>query len=219
MAVLDLRTIAPYRKQGLVLFGLVVLIIGNDPDRILPALALFVTAQITAYPFQVADKADLETLYAVLPVPRRSVLYGHYAWAVTNFLAIAAVGTALSLLLAWAQGIPLGGRTLVTMLTLSWALFALNLAIQFPLFIRFGFTRVSVLATTVPLALVLVAVVRLHLSIVSVASVQAWLPLVWIAGVAAIAASVAVGVVADRRRVRYGRPVPDERTGRDRQPA
>jgi hypothetical protein len=82
------------------------------------------------------------------------VLYGHYAWAMASFVVTATVGTALVLLLARTEAVPFGSRTLVTALTLSWALFAVNVAIQFPLLIRFGYTRISVLATTLPLALV-----------------------------------------------------------------
>ena len=80
---------------------------------------------------------------------------GHYAWALECFLATALAGTALSALLARAEGLPFGGGDLMTMLTLSWALFALNIAIQFPLLIRFGYARISVLGTTMPLAVVL----------------------------------------------------------------
>ena len=198
MAVLDLRSVAPYRNQGIVMFGLEVLLFANKPTALVPALVLLFTSQIAAYPFNIADKAGLETLYAVLPLPRRSVLYGHYAWAVASFLATAAVGTTLALLLARAQGVPFDGRTLVTVLTLSWALFAINVSIQFPLFIQFGYTRTSALGTTLPLMLVVGVVVRLHLT---VASIQSWLPLFWVASVAAIMASAAVTTTADRRRV------------------
>lgn len=201
MAVLNLRTVAPYRSQGLVLFGAVVLVFApKSPVALVPALVLLVTSQIAAYPFLVADKAGLETLYAVLPQPRRSVLYGHYAWAMASFLATATVGTALALLLAHVEAVPFGGRTLVTVLTLSWALFAVNVAIQFPLLIRFGYTRVSFLATTLPLAVVILAVLQLHLRL-TITPIQIWLPLLWVAGVAAMAASVAVAITADRRRV------------------
>jgi ABC-2 type transport system ATP-binding protein len=132
--------------------------------------------------------------------PRRAVLYGHYAWAMAGFLATATVGTTLALLLARAEGIPFSGRTLVTELTVSWALFAINVGIQFPLFSRFGYTRTSALGTTVPLALVMLAIVRLHLTI---ASIQIWLPLLAAAGRAAIAMSTALATTADRRRRRF----------------
>ena len=198
MAVLDLRTVAPYRRQGLVLFGLVVLLFANKSAvALVPALVLLVTSQIAAYPFLVADKAGLDTLYAVLPLPRRSVLNGHYAWAIASFLVTATMGTALALVFARAEAVPFGGHTLVTVLTLSWALFAVNVAIQFPLFIGFGYSRISVLGTTLPLAVITLAVVRLHLTF---ASVEPWVPLLWPAGVAAIVVSATVAMTVDGRQ-------------------
>lgn len=202
MTVLNLRTVAPYRSQGLALLGLVAavgaLMDRKDPALLVPTLVLIVTPQIAAYPFLVADKAGLETLYAVLPLPRRSVLYGHYAWAVASFLATTTVGTALALLLARGEAVPFSGRTLATMLTLSWVVFAVNVALQFPLFIRFGYTRVSFLATTLPLLLVIAVAVRLH-AYPAVAPIQVWLPLFGAAGVAAVLASAAAAIAADRR--------------------
>ena len=115
MVMLDLRTVAPYRYQGLVVFGACVVVLANNrPVVLVPALVLLLTSQVAAYPFVVADKAGLETLYAVLPLPRRTVLYGHYAWAMASFVATAAVGTALALLFARAQSVPLGDLTVVS---------------------------------------------------------------------------------------------------------
>ena len=58
----------------------------------------------------------------------------------------------------------------------------------------------SLMSTFLPLAVVMVALTRLHLRIVSFAALQGWLPLCWVAGAAAIAGSVAVAGTADRRR-------------------
>jgi hypothetical protein len=201
MAVLDLRTVAPYRNQGLLLFAVCFAVLANNrPVVLVPALVLLITTQVVAYPFLIADKAGLETLYAVLPLPRRTVVYGHYAWAVACFLATAVVGTALALLLARFQSVPFGARTILTVVTLSWAMFVITIAIQFPLFIRFGYSRISVLCTFLPLALVMLAVTRLHLTIVSFASIQAWLPVLWVAGAATVAASATVAVSWSRSR-------------------
>jgi hypothetical protein len=200
MALLDFRTIAPYRTQGLALFAIAVVIDIRSPVVIVPAIVLLTTTQIAAYPFHVADKAGLETLYAVLPLSRRSVLLGHYVWAMACFLATATVGTTVALLLAQAQHVPFGGRTLATVLTLSWMLFAVNVSIQFPLLVRFGYSQISVLGTMLPLALVSVAVVRLHLT---VPWIQAWLPLLGVAGIVAVVGSVAVAIAVARQRLRY----------------
>ncbi|HTJ34818.1 MAG TPA: ABC-2 transporter permease [Dactylosporangium sp.] len=209
MAVLDLRTVWPYRYYCLAVFGLGALVFANKPMWFVPGLVLLFTSQVAPYPFNVSDKAGLETLYAVLPLSRRSVLYGRYAWATACFVATAAVGAVLALLLARIQALPFGGRSLETMLTLSWALFAVNIAIQFPLLVRFGYTRVSVLGTVLPLAVVVGTVYKLHLNL---ASMQHWLALLWVAGVAAIVASVAVAIAADRRRMRHGRRRPSATT-------
>jgi len=189
MTVLHMRTVAPYRTQGLLVFGLLMVILGRTPDHVVPALAMLLAPLIAVHPFVVADKTDLRMLYAVLPVRRRTVLLGHYAWALASYLATVVAGTVLSVLLARAEGVPFGGRDLTTMVTLSWGLFCLNIAIQFPLLIRFGYARISVLGTTMPLALVMLAVYRLHLTITSI---QPWLPLFWAAGAAAMAISAAV---------------------------
>jgi hypothetical protein len=199
MTVLHLRTVAPYRTQGLLVFGVIVLIDSRSVVGLIPALALLLAPLVAAQPFMVADKADLQTLYAVLPLSRRTVLLGHYAWALMSFFAIVITGTALAALLAQAQDMAFGGRSLATLLTLSWALFAVNISIQLPLLIRFGYTRISVLATTLPLALVMLAVTRVHLDL---ESIQDWLPLFWAAGAAAIATSAALASHASRQRQR-----------------
>ena len=197
MAVLDARTVAPYRYQGLLVFALGTLVFANKPTLLPLVLVFFFTSQFAPYPFNVADKADLETLYGVLPLPRRSVLYGHYAWAVTLFAATASVSAALAMFFARARAVPFSGDALITALTLAWALFAVTIAIQFPLLVWFGYTRAGVLGVVLPLAVVVGAVYRLHLTM---PSTQVWRPALWIAGVIALVASAAVAVAVDRSR-------------------
>jgi ABC-2 family transporter protein len=196
MTMLHLRTVAPYRIPGLLVFAAIVLIDSRNPVVLVPTLALVLAPILTAQPFVVGDKADLQTLYAVLPLPRRTVLLGHYAWALMSFFVVAIAGTALAALLAQVQGMPFG-RSVATLLTLCWALFAVNISIQLPLLIRFGYTRINLLATTVPVALLLAGVVRLRLDI---ESIRDWLALFWVAGAAAIAASAALASHASRQR-------------------
>ncbi|WP_433219996.1 ABC-2 transporter permease [Dactylosporangium sp. CS-047395] len=197
IAVLDLRTIMPYKMQALLLFGVGVLIFANKPAVFVPALVLLFTAQYAGMPFNVADKAGLETLYAVLPVPRRAVVAGHYAWAVGLYLAIAGAGTVLAVVLARVQGVALGAGTLADAVVLSWAVFAVNVALQFPLLIRFGYTRSSVLGTALPMVAVVGIVYKTH---VTIASIGDWLPFIAAAGIALLAGSAAVAQAADRRR-------------------
>ncbi|SEG81245.1 ABC-2 family transporter protein [Actinacidiphila yanglinensis] len=193
VAVLHLRTVAPYRTQGLLVCGMLFLVLARNPAGVVPSLALLLAPLIAVHPFVVADKARLETLYAVLPVSRRALVLGHYAWSLACFVATAATGTVLAEVLARIEDVSYGGRTLATILTVSWLLFAVNIAVQLPLLMWFGYARVSVLGTTMPLALVMVAVLRLHLTLGWVRDRPAVL---WFAGVALLTASATLAAKA-----------------------
>lgn len=189
--VLHLRTVAPYRTQGLLVFCLLIAVLARNPDHVVPALAVLLAPLIAVQPFVVADRAGLETLYAVLPVPRRTVVLGNYAWAVASYLVTAAAGAGAAVVLARVEGLPFAGHDLATVLALSWALFALTVAVQFPLLIRFGYARISILGTSLPLALVMVAVVRLHLSLDTLTT---WQAVLWAGAPLTLAASAALAV-------------------------
>ena len=73
--------------------------------------------------------------------------------------------------------------------------------------IRFGYSRISLMSTFLPIAVIMVALTRMHLSIVSFTALQHWLPLIWVAGVAALGASVAVAV-SGGGRWRFAAPAP-----------
>lgn len=197
VALLDLRTIAPYRRQIVLTPLLVVAVMFNRPEVVVPGLVLLCASTTAGYPFQVSDRADLETLYAVLPLTRRSLLVGHYVWAVAVFVVTAGLGTPAALLLARQQQMPFPGHTAATAVTLSWAAFALTVSIQFPLFVRFGFTKAGLLATTLPITIVAAAAARLHLHFTLNATTLALLAA---SGVALLAASVATAAVWDPRR-------------------
>lgn len=199
VALLDVRTVAPYRRQLLLTPLLVVAIMFNRPEVLVPGLILLCASTTAGYPFQVSDRADLETLYAVLPLTRRSLLLGHYLWALAIFAVTAGLGTPAALILARQQHISFSGHTVATIVSLSWAAFAMAVSIQFPLFVRFGYTRVGMLATTLPITVVALAATRLHLHFTPDATVIA---LVAVGGAALLTASVAVTTAMDPHRTR-----------------
>lgn len=199
VALLDLRTIAPYRRQIVFTPLLVVAVMFNRPEVIVPGLILLCASTTAGYPFMVSDRADLETLYAVLPVPRRTLLLGHYVWALAVFVVTAGFGISAALVLAQQQHYTFTGRTLATVVSLSWAAFALSISIQFPLFIRFGFTRAGLLGTTLPISIVAVAATRLHLHLTPSATLPGLLAA---GGGGLLFASVSATTVIDPRRTR-----------------
>ncbi|MFJ9713374.1 ABC-2 transporter permease [Streptomyces sp. NPDC101234] len=197
VAVLNLRTVAPYRRQIVLTPLLVVAIMYNRPEVVVPGLTMLCASTTASYPFMVSERADLETLYAVLPLTRRSLVLGHYLWALAIFAVTAGLGAPAALILAQQQHIAFTGHTVATVVTVSWAAFTLAVSIQFPLFIRFGFTRAGLLATTLPISVVAVAATRLHMHITPDATVLA---LLTASGAALLAASAAASTALDPRR-------------------
>jgi hypothetical protein len=202
VTVLDLRTVAPYRLQLLGTPLLAIAILYSKPEAIVPALVLLYGPSAAGYPFIVSDRADLDTLYAVLPLTRRSLLLGRYVWALATFVATAGVGIPVSLLLARLENVSFGGYALTAIAALSWAVFALNISIQFPLFVRFRYTRAGMFGTTVPIFLVAFAALRTH---VDLKPGPVWLILLAAGGVVLFCASAAVAMALDPRRAR--RPI------------
>jgi hypothetical protein len=197
VALLDLRTIAPSRRQIVFTPLLVAAILFNRPEVVVPGLILLCASTTAGYPFMISDRADLETLYALLPVTRRAILLGHYLWALAIFLVTAGFGILAALVLARQQHIAFAGHTLATVVLLSWAAFALSVSIQFPLFICFGFTRAGLLGTTLPISMIGVLATRLHLHVTPSATL---LGLLAAAGGLLLSASVATTTAIDPRR-------------------
>jgi len=69
MTVLVMRTVAPYRTQGLVVFGVIVLIDSRSLVGLLPALALLLAPLVAAQPFLVADKETCRRCTPSCPCP------------------------------------------------------------------------------------------------------------------------------------------------------
>jgi hypothetical protein len=202
--VLTLRTIAPYRLQLLGLPLLMMAAFFAKPEVIVPAVALLSASPAAWYPFMISDRARLDTLYAVLPLTRHSLLAGRYVWALATFVATVGVAIPVSLLLAWAENVSFGGYALSDVVAVSWALYALNISIMFALFVRFGYMRVGAIGTTVPvilLAFVALAAGRAHV----IKPGPVWLILPAAGGVVLFCASAIVAMSLDPRRAR--RPI------------
>jgi hypothetical protein len=203
MALLDWRTVAPYRLQGAIIFVMIAGILASKPAVLVPALVLLLTATFAAYPFQVGDKAGLDTLYSLLPIPRRAVVLGHYAWALACYVFSAVAGSVLALVVSDVRHRPLGGHEFVISLVASWAVFGVVVGMQYPLFMHFGYTRISALGTTMPVVLVLFAELKLNLVVIE--PTNGLLVLGVLVPVALLVGSVLLSGAVDRGRVRGSR--------------
>ena len=147
MARLDLRVILPYRRQALILLAIapVLALQTHDPRSVLPASVVY-GSMLVSSPFAAADKYDLATLYGALPVARSRVVAGRYAFAFVYFLAAAAVGLVLTLAVGAVLGVTVTVPELGLLVAVSLALFALVVALQFPLYFWLGYNKARLLA-------------------------------------------------------------------------
>jgi ABC-type transport system involved in multi-copper enzyme maturation permease subunit len=157
---LDLVTVHPYRRQYLILIavGLVITISLPDPSVALPSAAVY-AALAAAYPFAIGDKADLSTLLGALPVRRISVVLGRYAFATLTFGVAVSIAIVAMIAVSAARSLPVEPLTALTLLAISFALFALTVGIQFPMYFTMGYTRARMLAYLPFAAIVLATVV------------------------------------------------------------
>lgn len=203
VTMLTLRTVAPYRLQLLGLPLLMMASFFHEPEGIVPGAVLLSASPAASYPFIISERAHLDTLYAILPLTRRSLLLGRYAWALAPFVATVCVGIPVSLLFARLENVPFGGYALMDVVAVSWALFALNISIQFPVFVWFGYTRAGMLGTTVPIIMVAFFLAALRVS-GHIKPGPVWLTPA-AGGVVLFCASAALAMALDPRRVR--RPI------------
>lgn len=111
----------------------------------LPALAIPVAAALMALmapqTFATDERGRLDTLYAILPISRRTVVAGRYLAVVILYLAMAAVATLAAVAVTLAQGasVPLGQLAVINLVCL--VVLLLMISAQLPFFFGLGFAR------------------------------------------------------------------------------
>jgi len=150
---LDLHTVKAYKKSmyPLVLVAVVMAFFYRNAT-VFGSILMMGLVIFASFPFAVAEKNGIDTLYATLALTRRGVVAGRYAFAA--FLGLA--GIAVNLLLS-AVAIGLS-RTEMTMgeaalvIGVMASLYVLVVACQYPIYFRWGYTK-GKLRAYVPLLL------------------------------------------------------------------
>lgn len=205
MARLDLLSSRPYLRQGLLLVvaaGLLGLTM-DDPTIVLPMIAVY--AVLTAsYPFAIGERNDLDTLYAVVPVQRSAQVAGRYLYALALFLIALAAGTVLLVATTLVKGAAFPSVSEAAVLVAAcFALFAVMVGLQYPIFVRFGYLRAR-LAAAVPVMVLMAAGMALSSRFADLTLPPAWtaVPLLVGGGLLLLVASAAVAVRLPRSTAR-----------------
>lgn len=209
MARLDVRSVAPYGRAQVAVMVLVVPLFAaltGEPASAVVMAAVFATF-LAAYPFAVADKNDLDTLYGMLPVSRRALVAGRYVFALALYAVATLVGGVLAAVLAEVRHEPVGAADAVLVVAISFAIFCVVVALQHPFFWAMGYTRARV-ASYVPLLALAFGTATLPL--LGFDPTGTWdgpgpgvlAALLVVGGAGVYVASAAVSVRLDARRVR-----------------
>jgi hypothetical protein len=158
---LDLLSVRPYAKQMTLLLA-VAAVLGitmDDPAAVLPMSVVYAVLA-ASYPFAIADKNDLDTLYAVLPLRRSALVVGRYLYSLVVFTAATVAGGAVAMGIAVATDRVPTPTDAALLLAVSFLVFGGMVAVQYPLYLRLGYMR-SRLVANLPFMALLAGVLAL----------------------------------------------------------
>ncbi len=150
---MDMYTLKPYLKGTALVAGVGIVLGFALKSVTMPALLILVSlVLITSYPFAIAEKNDMETLYSSLPVKRGYVVAGRYLFALLLMIAGITAAFFLSCIIDAVYSLNvsfggLGGQFLIFASVLL-----LLLAFQYPMYFKFGYYKAR-LAAMVPMLL------------------------------------------------------------------
>jgi ABC-type transport system involved in multi-copper enzyme maturation permease subunit len=115
--------------------------------------AAIVMSLLASNPFSADERGHLDTLYATLPISRRSIVVARYLALVLLYVAVALLATVAVIVVTISQGKIVDFVSLGAVNGASLLVFTIALAVQLPFFFSVGFTRAR-LMTFIPVVVV-----------------------------------------------------------------
>ena len=157
---LDLLTIKPYltdKKLLIYLFLAIILPYGNNEPISAIALALTFTMILGTYPFAISDANNLESLYVILGIKRKDVVFGRYITLFILYIGGAIVGSTIYVGLSLFMGTPILIKESLFLIVSVIAFMILGQCLQFPFFFKNGYLKSKAL-TYMPFALISISI-------------------------------------------------------------
>ena len=153
---LDFITIKPYMtlKSMLILIGAaVVLGINNSASTIISGYMMMFAVMYSSYPFALGEKNNIDSLYATLPLNKRSIVLGRYGFVVAFDIVVGITAFVFSAVMDIAMQRPFDSITALLTITVLFAVCTFFQSIQLPIYFKLGYTKAKV-AAYVPFMLV-----------------------------------------------------------------
>ncbi len=117
-----------------------------------PSLVIGIILMTSAFSmtsiFSVSEKNNLDSLYGALPVRRREIVIGRFLLALLIGVVNAVLGIMLTLAISFIFNIEVSSLEIIGWVCGSFFLFCLIVSIQFPIYFRYDFSKVSAIANT-----------------------------------------------------------------------
>ncbi|WP_413320285.1 ABC-2 transporter permease [Agrococcus sp. 1P02AA] len=153
----DLRSWVPRTQTLLPLAAIVVAGIVLPVPGMAIVAAAFIASLTVSTPFLGDERGQLDTLYGVMPVSRRTVVVGRALAVLAFTLAAFALALVVTLAVAATRGSMPAAEILILAFAVAFAFVGLSMSIQLPVLFRLGYTRGRLIAYAPALAVAAVA--------------------------------------------------------------
>lgn len=155
---LDFYTVKSVYKRAALTY-LISVIFGFVAQPIVSILIIMLfTVFYSGMAFSIYEKNNLNKLYGFLPLEKSDVVIGRYIYALIFGIIQAGSAVIVSYAISLILHAEINNLLLIAMLSLSFLYFCFAIGISFPIYFKFGFSKVYVF-TMVPLFLVILAVI------------------------------------------------------------
>ncbi len=146
-----------YRTFMLVTYGLAALIaVLTKKTDLVFVVVMAIAAPVAGLNFSLYEKNHLGKLYGILPLSKKAVVVGRYLYALAFGFVNTFAASLLAVIISWAVHSRMSQLQFLTYAFASLVYFCLYIAIQFPIYFKFTFSKVYFLSN-VPFYLTVVA--------------------------------------------------------------
>lgn len=110
------------------------------------SIVMVMAAPLAGQYFSVYEKNNLEKLHGVLPLKASEIVIGRYLYALCIVVVNGVIATIVAYIISFLTGSGMGGLETLNFLSIAFLYFCLTIAVIFPLYFKFPFSKVYVLS-------------------------------------------------------------------------
>ncbi|MGC7871042.1 acyltransferase family protein [Desulfosporosinus sp. SYSU MS00001] len=110
------------------------------------SIVMVIAAPLAGQYFSIYEKNNLEKLYGVLPLRKSEIVIGRYLYALCIVVVNGVIATIVAYIISFLTGSGMGGLETLNFLSIAFLYFCLTIAVIFPLYFKFPFSKVYVLS-------------------------------------------------------------------------